>query len=83
MACGAPVLVSDAPPMPEVVGDAALIVGATDIEGWADTLARVVTDAGCSADLRRRGPQRAAQFSWDTTAQRTLAVYREACTQAL
>jgi glycosyltransferase involved in cell wall biosynthesis len=78
MACAAPVLVSDAPPMPEVAGDAALIVGATDLEGWADALGRVLTDADLRADLRRRGPAHAARYTWEETARRTLAVYRQA-----
>jgi glycosyltransferase involved in cell wall biosynthesis len=77
MACGAPVIVSDAPPMPEVAGDAALIVGAQDVSGWADAMARVITDTALSADLSRRGPLHAAQFTWQATAQRTLEVYRE------
>jgi glycosyltransferase involved in cell wall biosynthesis len=77
MACGAPTVVSDATPMPEVAGDAALIVGATDTSAWADSLARVVMDLEVSADLRRRGPLRAAQFSWRATAQQTLEVYRQ------
>jgi glycosyltransferase involved in cell wall biosynthesis len=76
MACGAPTIVSDAPPMPEMAGDAALIVGATDVSAWADTMARVVMEPALSADLRRRGPQRAGQFTWQTTAARTLEVYR-------
>jgi glycosyltransferase involved in cell wall biosynthesis len=82
MACGAPVLVSDAPPMPEVVADAATVVGATDVSGWADALAHVLTDPALSGALRRRGPARAAQFSWETTAARTLSVYREVVARA-
>jgi glycosyltransferase involved in cell wall biosynthesis len=78
MACGAPTLVSDAPPMPEVAGDAALIVPATDAQAWAEALTRVLCDADFRRDLAARGPARAARFTWQATAERTLAVYQEA-----
>jgi glycosyltransferase involved in cell wall biosynthesis len=78
MACAAPTLVSDAPAMPEVVGDAALIVPATDVNAWSEALFRVLTDRELQQELSERGPLRAAQFSWDDTAQKTLAVYEEA-----
>lgn len=78
MACGAPCLVSDAPAMPEVVGDAAQIVPATDIAAWAAALGQVLTDQRVSRSLAERGPRRAACFSWRTTAERTYAVYQGA-----
>jgi glycosyltransferase involved in cell wall biosynthesis len=78
MACAAPVLVSDAPAMPEVVGDAALIVSATDRDAWSAALGRVLTDPGFRQDLSDRGPGHAAQFTWEATAGRTLDVYRQA-----
>lgn len=82
MACGAPVLVSDAPPMPEVAGDAALVVGAMDVEGWARALARVTGSHELRDELRRRGPVRAGRFSWSDSAQKTVDVYKEALTGA-
>ncbi|HZT40688.1 MAG TPA: glycosyltransferase family 1 protein [Chthonomonadaceae bacterium] len=78
MACGAPVVVSDAPALPEVVGDAARIVPARDVAAWAEALAALLTDPALRADLAARGPRRAACFSYETTAQQTLAIYREA-----
>lgn len=78
MACGTPVVVSDRPALPEVVGEAALVVPATDPEAWADALFRIVHDTALRQDFALRGPQRAARFSWETTARRTLAVYRKA-----
>lgn len=78
MACGAPALVSDAPAMPEVVGDAALTAPPTDVSAWTDALTRLLSDADLRADLARRGPRRAACFSWKTTAERTWAAYQEA-----
>ena len=78
MACGTPVVVSDRPSLPEVVGEAAFVVPATDPEAWAEALFRIVDDAPLRRDLALRGPLRAAKFSWETTAQRTLEVYRAA-----
>lgn len=77
MACGAPTLVSDAPPMPHHVADAALVVPATDVDAWATALGRILTDADLRADLAMRGPERAGKFTWETTAAQTLAVYAE------
>jgi glycosyltransferase involved in cell wall biosynthesis len=78
MACGTPVLVSDAPAMPEVVGDAARIVPARDIAAWCDALGAVFLDAGLREVLIERGYRRARQFRWERTASLTLQVYEEA-----
>jgi glycosyltransferase involved in cell wall biosynthesis len=79
MACGAPVVAARATSLPEVAGDAALLCDAAAPEGIAAALARVLDERGLAADLRRRGPARAASFSWETAARRTLAVLDEAC----
>ena len=78
MACGTPVLVSDAPALPEVVGDAARIAPATDPEAWADALNAMLTDPLERKRYAEAGPRRAACFTWEATAQRTREVYREA-----
>lgn len=78
MACGTPVLVSDRPALPEVVGEAGFVVPATDTEAWAEALFRIVDDVALRRDLALRGPLRAARFAWETTALRTLEVYRAA-----
>lgn len=78
MACAAPTLVSDAPAMPEIAGDAALIVPVSDVDAWADALARILSDTDLQRQLAERGPRRAAQFSWNTTAAKTRIVYEEA-----
>jgi glycosyltransferase involved in cell wall biosynthesis len=80
MACGTPVVAADASCTPEVVGDAALLVGPDDVAGFADALARVVTDATLAARLRQAGLRQAARFSWQRTALATLAIYERACT---
>jgi glycosyltransferase involved in cell wall biosynthesis len=74
MACGTPVVVSSASSLPEVVGDAGLLVDPADVEGWTEALDRVSSDADLHADLRRRGILRAAEFTWARAAQRTWRV---------
>jgi glycosyltransferase involved in cell wall biosynthesis len=68
MACGTPVVVSDRSSLPEVVGDAGLIVAADDPEAWRRALEKVVGDTDFAADLKRRGILRAARFSWPRSA---------------
>jgi len=78
MACGAPVLASDAAALPETVGDA----GELFTPGDPGTLARRIADLAAApgrlAAMREKGIARAAGFSWDRTAARTLEVYRDA-----
>lgn len=75
MACGAPVITSNTSSLPEVVGDAALLVDPTDVRAIEAALVRVKDDPEIRATLRLRGLQRVKQFSWDVTARRTLEVY--------
>jgi glycosyltransferase involved in cell wall biosynthesis len=77
MACGAPVIVSSGGSLPEVVGDAAIIVPPDDEEGYRREIARVLSSPELAEELRRKGFRRAARYSWDRTAAETLAVYRE------
>ncbi|PKO22871.1 MAG: glycosyltransferase family 1 protein [Chloroflexi bacterium HGW-Chloroflexi-1] len=76
MACGAPVVCSNTSSLPEVAGDAALLVDPLDIDAIADTLYRLLADPDLRADLARRGLVQAARFSWPRAATETLAVYR-------
>jgi glycosyltransferase involved in cell wall biosynthesis len=76
MACGTPVVTSNASSLPEVVGDAGLTVDPQDDAGLADALARVLTDPRVRAELSTRGVAQAARFSWARHAQETVAVYR-------
>jgi glycosyltransferase involved in cell wall biosynthesis len=78
MACGTPVVTSDRAALPELVGDAAMVVDPESVEALAEAMTRVLTDATLAADLRRRGLERSRRFSWRETARRTLEVYREA-----
>jgi glycosyltransferase involved in cell wall biosynthesis len=71
MACGTPVVCSDAASLPEVVGEAALLVPPGDVQGWRAALERVASDHELATELRRKGILRAAEFSWDRAAKQT------------
>ncbi len=77
MACGTPVIVSNVSSLPEVVDDAALLVEPTDVEAWTVALHRLLTDETLWTELREKGLQQAARFSWDEAARQTLAVYNK------
>jgi len=87
MACGTPVVCSNATSLPEVAGHAALLVPPNDPEALAAALKQVLTDETLYQALREKGLKRAAQFSWEETARKTLAVYEKvaqgACTKNL
>jgi glycosyltransferase involved in cell wall biosynthesis len=82
MACGAPVVVSDASSLPEVVGPAALRVPPDDVVGWAAALGRLLGDPGLRAELRAQGLAQAARFSYRRVAEETLAVLEGAAARA-
>jgi glycosyltransferase involved in cell wall biosynthesis len=71
-------VVSDSSSLPEVVGDAGLVVPAGDAEAWRKALEKVLGDHELAADLRRRGILRAAEFSWSRTAAMTWEVVDDA-----
>lgn len=75
MACACPVVTSDRSAMPETSGGAALLADPDDPESLAAAIVDACGDAG--EQLRKLGPERAGQFTWASTAERTLAVYRE------
>jgi glycosyltransferase involved in cell wall biosynthesis len=78
MACGVPVVAAARGSLPEVVGDAGLLIDPEQPADLAAALERILTDEGLRADLVARGLARAACFSWSETARQTLAVYRRA-----
>lgn len=77
MACGTPVITSNVSSLPEVVGEAGLLVDPTRTAELAEAMRRLATDAELRAVLRERGLSQAAQFTWDRAAVETLAVYRQ------
>ena len=76
MACGAPVVVSDRGALPEVIGDAGLLIDPADPARLAAVLAQLLDTPALAATLGARGIERAARFTWERTARETLAIYR-------
>jgi len=76
MAVGTPVIASNSSSLPEVAGDAAILVPPQDVEAWAKAIEDVIESRIISSELQRKGLARARQFSWERTAEQTLAVYR-------
>lgn len=77
MQCGAAVLASATTSVGEVVGDGGVQLPPDAIDAWAAAMARVANDADWRAELRQRGLARAKTFSWERTAQHTLALYEQ------
>jgi glycosyltransferase involved in cell wall biosynthesis len=77
MACGAPVIVSNGGSLPEVVGDAAIVLFPDDAEGYRREIARVLSTPALAEELRRKGFLQVTRFSWDRAAAQTISVYRE------
>jgi len=78
MACGTPVITSRVSSLPEVCGDAALLVDPINTGEIAQAITRLADDETLHADLRQRGLERAAQFTWQRAAEETIATYRRA-----
>jgi glycosyltransferase involved in cell wall biosynthesis len=76
MASGTPVIASKAASIPEVVGDAGLLLDPLDVAAWTDAIVTIVNDEHVRARMRAAGLARAAQFTWQRTARLTLDVYR-------
>jgi glycosyltransferase involved in cell wall biosynthesis len=78
MHCGCPVIASEGGSLPEVVGQAGILLEPEDVDGWAVALATVLMEPGMRARLAAAGRDQAARFSWERTAQETLLLYRGA-----
>ncbi len=75
MACGTPVIVSNRGSLPEVVGDAGVVVDPEDEGRMADAVRRILEDAVWRDDRIEKGFKRAADFSWERTARQVLDIY--------
>jgi glycosyltransferase involved in cell wall biosynthesis len=82
LACGTPLVTADNSSLPEVAGDAAVLVSAEDVGSIASGLARVVSDEALRARNRARGLERARGFTWEQAARQVLACYEQAVAQA-
>jgi len=79
MACGCPVLTSNISSMPEVAGDAAILVDPYSLEEIMSAIEKVLSDERLRVSLRQKGLERVKHFSWEKAARETLQVYRETC----
>lgn len=80
MACGTPIVTSDANGLREIAGDAALFVDPADPEAIAEAIGRALTDGEVRRELRERGRARASRFSWGRCARQTLALLERTAT---
>lgn len=80
LACGTPVVASNAAALPEAVGRAGWLVAPGDVDELAGALKRLLEDAALRAELGARGRSHAARFSWERAAHETVAVYRHVLT---
>ncbi len=78
MACGAPVIASDAGAHREILGQAGLLISPDDPAAWKDACQRVFRDEHLRLQLKERGTDRSSRYTWDDCAQQTLEVYRRA-----
>ncbi len=76
MACGLPVVVSNVASLPEVVGDAGLLIDPHDVDELTVAMWRVLNEPDLRQEMRTRGLQQAARFSWERAARETLNIYR-------
>jgi glycosyltransferase involved in cell wall biosynthesis len=77
MAAGTPVVCSDTSSLPEVGGDAVVYFRCQDDERLVSALSEVLGSSTLAAEMRRKGLERASQFTWDRNAKETIALYRE------
>lgn len=77
MASGTPVIVSNVSSLPEVVGDAGILLDPNDVDGWTVALHRVLAEKELRAEMSIKGLKRAEHFSWDRAARETLHVYKK------
>jgi glycosyltransferase involved in cell wall biosynthesis len=77
MACGTPVVTSTVSSLPEVAGDAALLVDPYDVPALAEALCRLLDDSALRQTLTARGTRQAASFTWERAAAQLLAIYRQ------
>lgn len=77
MACGSPVCASLASSLPEVGGEAALYFDPFVPEHMTDVVRLVLTDGALAEEMRRKGLERAKQYSWERTARQTIALYEQ------
>ena len=80
MACGTPVICGNGGALPEVAGDAGLVLDPNDIDNMARQIEQVLSDRQLAAEMTRKGFQQASKFTWERVAQQVLEVYENTAT---
>lgn len=75
MACGTSVITSNISSMPEVAGDAAVLVNPYNVDALAEAMHSILTDKDLKESLVKKGLERVRQFSWEKCAEETIRVY--------
>ena len=79
MACGRPVVAANTSSLPEVAGDAGVLVDPFSVASLRDAMLRILDDPQAARDLGQRGLEQARRFSWRRSAEMAVAAYRAAC----
>lgn len=79
MACGVPVISSNTSSLPEVVGDAALLVDPRSVEDISGAMIKLLTDDALRSEMSIRGLKQAKKFSWDSTALEMIKIFKRVC----
>jgi glycosyltransferase involved in cell wall biosynthesis len=74
LACGTPVIASNVTSLPEVVGDAGILLDPHDVDGFARAMTTLISDRAHAAELEARAARRAARFRWEETARELIAI---------
>ncbi len=77
MACGTPVVTSNVSSLPEVAGEAAIMIDPYDLDALTDALRRIVDDSALRENLIQKGFSRIQDFSWDKSAQQLARIYAD------
>jgi glycosyltransferase involved in cell wall biosynthesis len=77
MACGVPVITSNTSSMPEIAGDAAILINPENPQEIADAISKVLNNSSLKSELSEKGIQRSAMFSWRSMAEKYLKLYLE------
>jgi glycosyltransferase involved in cell wall biosynthesis len=77
MACGCPVVTSNTSSLPEVVGEAGIMVNPLDTDSLVEAMRQVLTDSELRDDMVRKGLEQAKKFSWERAAEQTQEVYNK------
>ena len=77
MSCGVPVITSNTSSLPEVIGDAGVMLPPTDIQAWVDAICELSSNPESREILRKHGSKRAEQFNWERSAQSMLEIFRK------